>query len=204
MESWSGGAGRTRGLAKRGDAVGRAWRSGCEGGAVRDGSIAPHPARRRKPGASDEMRRSAGAGTSGHTATQRRSSVKVRPISGREGRGRRESTWTPQRQGVKAISRLPNPRDARRSVRFRKSLDRRKSAAPTHYTSLYASLAFGRCRHSASRSHPSPPVRHRPLRVCPYHFEPPCKATRHHRKNAFAFGFSFPLPVLRRDGIMSA
>ncbi|MBR4652015.1 MAG: hypothetical protein IKO72_01525 [Kiritimatiellae bacterium] len=28
-----------------------AWRGGCEGGAARDDSIAPHPPRRRKPGA---------------------------------------------------------------------------------------------------------------------------------------------------------
>ena len=123
-------------------AGGRGWRGGCAGGAARDDSIAPMPPRRRPPGVADEKRRSAGAGTSGRSAPSRPSPVKVRPISGNKGRGRSESAWTAKRQGVKAIWRLPNPRDARRNMRFRKSLDRRKSDAPPPHTA-HGSHAHG-------------------------------------------------------------
>ena len=107
-----------------------AWRGGCEGGAARDDSIAPHPPRRRKPGAVGGSRPCAGdrderAGS--ESATNR---VEVRPVSGRKGSGRREDARTPRRQGVKAIWRLPNPRGARRNARPRKSRDRRKPDAP--------------------------------------------------------------------------
>ena len=36
----------------------------------------------------------------------------------KQGRGRSENAWTAKRQGVKAIWRLPNPRDARRNMRL--------------------------------------------------------------------------------------
>ena len=99
-------------------AGGRGWRGGCAGEAARDDSIAPMPPRRRPPGVADEKRRSDGAGTSGRSVPTRPSPVKVRPISGNKGRGRSESAWTAKRQGVKAIWRLPNPRDARRNMRL--------------------------------------------------------------------------------------
>ena len=73
-------------------------------------------------------------GTSARNGRTRPIPVEVRPVSGNEGRGRSESAWTPKRQGVKAICRLPNPRDARRNMRLRKSLDRRKPDAPLRHT----------------------------------------------------------------------
>ena len=96
-----------------------AWRGGCEGGAARDDSIAPHPPRRRKPGDVGGARTCAGdrderAGRDG--ATNR---VEVRPVSGNGGSGRREDARTPRRPGAKAILRLPNPRGARRNARPR-------------------------------------------------------------------------------------
>ena len=111
-----------------------AWRGGCAGGAARDDSIAPHPPRRRKPGAVGGLRPCAGdrdERAGGESATNQ---VEVRPVSGRKGSGRREDARTPRRQGVKAIWRLPNPRGARRNARPRKSRDRRKPDAPVLHT----------------------------------------------------------------------
>ena len=45
--------------------------------------------------------------------------VEVRPVSGRQGRGRRADAWTPRRPGAKAIWRLPSSRGARRNARPR-------------------------------------------------------------------------------------
>ena len=120
-----------------------AWRGGCEGGAARDDSIAPHPPRRRKPGAVGGSRPCAGdrdERAGGESATNQ---VEVRPVSGRRGSGRREDARTPRRQGVKAIWRLPNPRGARRNAHPRKSRDRRKPAATilrTHAHPMHAVL----------------------------------------------------------------
>ncbi len=49
--------------------------------------------------------------------------------SRKQARGRSENARTPKRQGVTAIWRLPNPRDARRNMRFRNCLERRESDA---------------------------------------------------------------------------
>ena len=104
------------------------------------GRTAPHVARARSgvPWASAlaaaQRARAPMTGTSVRTGRTRPIPVEVRPVSGNEGRGRSESAWTPKRQGVKAISRLPNPRDARRNMRLRKSLDRRKPDAPLRHT----------------------------------------------------------------------
>ena len=86
----------------------------------------------RRPAA--ERARAPMTGTSARNGRTRPIPVEVRPVSGNEGRGRSESAWTPKRQGVKAICRLPNPRDARRNMRLRKSLDRRKPDAPLRRT----------------------------------------------------------------------
>ena len=60
--------------------------------------------------------------------------VKVRPASGRQGSDRSEDAWTPKRQRVKVISRLPNPRGARRNAYPRQGRDRQKPDAPLHNT----------------------------------------------------------------------
>ena len=103
------------------------------GGARRQHRAASPPqTQARRPAA--ERARAPATGTSARNGRTRPIPVEVRPVSGNEGRGRSESAWTPKRQGVKAISRLPNPRDARRNMRLRKSLDRRKPDAPLRHT----------------------------------------------------------------------
>ena len=77
--------------------------------------------------------------------------VEVRPVSGRQGRGRRADAWTPQRPGVKAIWRLPSPRGARRNMRPRESRDRRKSAAPIRYTPPHALARIERLLRNTTR-----------------------------------------------------
>ena len=134
MESRSGGAGRSRGPARRTRRrpARMATRMRGRGGARRQHRAASAPqARARRGGrnAPGRRRRDERAPRDGAGIT-----VKVRPISGNGGRGRRESAWTPRRPGAKAISRLPSPRGARRNMRFRKSLDRRKSDAPIRHT----------------------------------------------------------------------
>ena len=130
-EPRSGRAGRARGLARRAGAAGGGWRG--RGGARRQHRAASAPqTQARRPAA--ERARAPMTGTSARNGRTRPIPVEVRPVSGNEGRGRSESAWTPKRQGVKAISRLPNPRDARRNMRLRKSLDRRKPDAPLRHT----------------------------------------------------------------------
>ena len=134
MESRSGGAGRSRGPARRTRRrpARMATRMRGRGGARRQHRAASGPqARARRGGRNAPSRRRQDERTPCDGAGI---TVKVRPISGNGGRGRREHAWTPRRPGAKAISRLPSPPGARRNMRFRKSLDRRKSDAPIRHT----------------------------------------------------------------------
>ena len=134
MKSWSGGKGRSRGLARRSRRrrARMARRMRGRSGARRQhrADAAPQtPARRGRRKAPERRRRYERTIRAVATIT-RESAADFR----KQGRGRSESAWTAKRQGVKAIWRLPNPRDARRNMRFRKSLDRRKSDVPAPHT----------------------------------------------------------------------
>ena len=134
MESWSGGKERARGLARRSRRrrARMARRMRGRSGARRQhrADAAPQtPARRGRRKAPERRRRYERTIRAVATIT-RESAADFR----KQGRGRSESAWTAKRQGVKAIWRLPNPRDARRNMRLRKSLDRRKSDAPAPHT----------------------------------------------------------------------
>ena len=63
------------------------WRGGCEGGAARDDSIAPHPRRRRPPRVPRRPALSAGAGAR-RPLRQPRARREARPISGNKRKGR--------------------------------------------------------------------------------------------------------------------
>ena len=118
MESWSGGKERARGLARRSRRrrARMARRMRGRSGARRQhrADAAPQtPARRGRRKAPERRRRYERTIRATATIT-RESAADLR----KQGRGRSESAWTAKRQGVKAIWRLPNPRDARRNMRL--------------------------------------------------------------------------------------
>ena len=96
--AWSGRADRARGPARRTDAAdGRmARRMRGRGGARRQhrAASAPQTQARRRTATSG---RAPVTGTSARDAKARRIPVEVRPVSGRQGRGRRADAWTPRR-----------------------------------------------------------------------------------------------------------
>ena len=118
MKSWSGGKERTRGLARRSRRrrARMARRMRGRSGARRQhrADAAPQtPARRGRRKAPERRRRYERTIRADATIT-RESAADFR----KQGRGRSENAWTAKRQGVKAIWRLPNPRDARRNMRL--------------------------------------------------------------------------------------
>ena len=98
MESLSGGAGRSRGPARRTRRrpARMATRMRGRGGARRQhrAASAPQTQARRRTAKSG---RAPVTGTSARDAKARRIPVEVRPVSGRQGRGRRADAWTPRR-----------------------------------------------------------------------------------------------------------